>query len=125
LGVGDWAHAQRAFEEAVIFNPQGTLSRYRLEHSQRRRAIINEALQTLEAILRIDPSAATPWYDIGVVDEGMEDQEIKKKRTAIFSVQSGNGGSAEKDPKNVDTAFCRRIALSLGSERKRRHGLSA
>lgn len=72
--MGDWAQAQASFEKAVLFNPQYTLSRYRLAHAYRLQGKYQQALETLESLLKIDPSDPTPWYDMGVVCEGMGDQ---------------------------------------------------
>lgn len=75
FGRGDWVQAQAAFEKAVLFNPQNTLSRYRLAHAYRLQGHYVQALRTLEPVLKIDPSDPTPWYDMGVVCEGMGDQD--------------------------------------------------
>lgn len=79
LGKSDWAQAQAAFEKAVSYNPQNTLSRYRLAHAYRLQGHYQEALQTLELILKIDPSDPAPWYDMGVVCQGMGDQDRARK----------------------------------------------
>lgn len=75
FGKGDWPQAQAAFEKAVTYNPQTTLSRYRLAHAHRLQGHYEQALQTLEPVLKIDPSDPTPWYDMGVVCEGMGDHD--------------------------------------------------
>jgi tetratricopeptide (TPR) repeat protein/DNA-binding winged helix-turn-helix (wHTH) protein len=75
FGKGGWVQAQAAFEKAVFYNPQSTLSRYRLAHAYRLQGHYQQALQTLEPLLKIDPSDPTAWYDMGVVCEGMGDLE--------------------------------------------------
>ncbi len=75
FGKGDWMQAQAAFEKAVFYNPQNTLSRYHLAHAYRLQGHYQQALQTLEPLLKIDPSDPTPWYDMGVVCQGMGDQD--------------------------------------------------
>lgn len=71
FGKGDWAQAQAAFEKAVLFNPQSTLSRYRLAQAHRLQGHYQQALQSLEPVLKIDPSDPTPWYDMGIICEEM------------------------------------------------------
>jgi tetratricopeptide (TPR) repeat protein/DNA-binding winged helix-turn-helix (wHTH) protein len=110
LGKNDWAQAQAAFEKAVRFNPQSTLSRYRLAHAQRLQGHYQPALQTLEHILKIDPSDATPWYDMGVVYEGMGDH--KKAREHFERFRHEMESLWGKDAKNADTAFCLAGVLS-------------
>ena len=75
FGRGDWAQAQAAFQEAVLYNPPYTLFRFRLAHAYRLQGHYQQALDTLEPLLRIDPSDPTPWYDMGVVCQEMGDQD--------------------------------------------------
>jgi eukaryotic-like serine/threonine-protein kinase len=110
LGKGDWVQAQAAFEKAVLFNPQSTLSRYRLAHAQRLQGHYQQALQTLEPILKIDPSDASAWYDMGVVYEGMGDHE--KAREHFQRYRQEMESLWRRDAKNADTAFCLAGVLS-------------
>jgi tetratricopeptide (TPR) repeat protein len=119
LGKGDWARAQTAFEKAVVFNPQSTLYRYRLAHAQRLQGRYQQALQTLEPILKIDPSDASPWYDMGVVYEGMGDHQ--KSREHFQRYRQEMESLWKKDSKNADTALCLAVALSrLGQTQEAR-----
>jgi hypothetical protein len=81
-----------------------------LAHSERLQGHCQRALQTLEAILRIHPSDATPWYDIGVVYEGMGDQE--KAHSYFQRFRQEMEVLWKKDPNNADTAFCLAGVLS-------------
>jgi DNA-binding winged helix-turn-helix (wHTH) protein/tetratricopeptide (TPR) repeat protein len=110
LGKGEWAQAEAAFERAVMFNPQSTLSRYRLSHARRLQGHYQEALQALEPILKIDPSDASPWYDMGVIYEAMGDQE--KARENFERYRREMETRWKKNPKDADTAFSLADSLS-------------
>jgi eukaryotic-like serine/threonine-protein kinase len=120
LGKGDWAEAQAAFEKAVMFNPLSTLSRYRLAHAHRLQGHYQQALDALEPILKIDPSDASPWYDMGVVYEGMGDHE--KARNHFQRFHQEMEVLWRKDPKNADTALALAGVLSRLGERE--HAMS-
>jgi tetratricopeptide (TPR) repeat protein/DNA-binding winged helix-turn-helix (wHTH) protein len=110
LGKGAWADAQSAFEKAVQYNPQSTLSRYRLAHAHRLQGHYQEALQTLEPILRIDPSDASPWYDMGVVYEAMGDQKNALEHFQHFRQEME--AQWRKNPKDADAAWSLAEVLS-------------
>ncbi len=67
--------AQAAFEKAVAANPQATLSRYRLAHTQRVQGHYQQAIETLQQIQKVDPSETSVFYDMGVVYERMGDRQ--------------------------------------------------
>jgi len=117
LGKGDWAQAQSAFEKAVQFNPQSTLSRYRLAHSHRLQGHYQQALEALEPILTIDPSDVTPWYDMGVVYEAMADQ--KKAREYFQRFRQETEAQWRKNPGDVDAAWSLAAAFSRLGQRER------
>jgi len=110
LGKGEWAQAAAAFEKAVMFNPQSTLSRYRLSHALRLQGHYQEALQAIEPILKIDPSDPAPWYGMGVIDEAMGDQ--LKARENFERYRREMETRWKKDPKDANTAFSMADVLS-------------
>ena len=110
LGKGEWAQAEAAFEKAVMFNPQSTLSRYRLSHARRLQGHYPQALQALEPILKIDPSDPSPWYGMGVIYEAMGDQE--KARETFERYRQEIEDRWKKNPKDANTAFSLADALS-------------
>jgi len=115
LGKGDWAQAQTAFEKAVLFNPQSTLSRYRLAHAQRLHGQYQQALQTLEPILRIDPSDASPLYDMAIVYGAMGDQ--KRSREHFQRYRQEMEAQWHKNPKDPEAAWSLAVVfLRLGQE---------
>lgn len=64
LGKGEWAQAQAAFEKAVTFNPQNTLSRYRLAHAHRLQGHYQQAGRYSNLFLRSIPPmlrCGTTW----------------------------------------------------------------
>ncbi|HLV87508.1 MAG TPA: tetratricopeptide repeat protein [Candidatus Sulfotelmatobacter sp.] len=103
FGKGDWVQAQAAFEKAVFYNPQYTLSRYRLAHAYRLQGHYQQALQTLESLLRIDPSDPTPWYDMGVVCQAMGDQD--KAREYLQHYQREMEARLRKRPNDADAIW--------------------
>ena len=103
LGKGEWTQAETAFEKAVMFNPQSTLSRYRLSHALRLQGQYEHALQALEPILKIDPSDASPWYGMGVIYEAMGDKKKARENFARFRREMEIRW--KKDPKDANTAF--------------------
>jgi superkiller protein 3 len=110
LGKGDWAQAETAFEKAVMSNPQSTLSRYRLAHAQRLQGHYQQALQTLQPILAIDPSTATPWYEMGVLYEAMGDQERARQHFQHFHQEME--ARWRKNPKDAETVWFLAAVLS-------------
>jgi tetratricopeptide (TPR) repeat protein/DNA-binding winged helix-turn-helix (wHTH) protein len=117
FGKGDWARAQAAFEKAVLFNPQGTLSRYRLAHAYRLQGHYQQALQTLEPILKIDPSDRTPWYDMGVVYQAMGDQTKAREHFQRYSQEME--AQWRKNPKDADAVWSLAAVLSRLGEKDR------
>ena len=103
MGKGDWAQAQAAFEKAVAFNPQDTLSRFRLAHAHRLQGHYQQAVQALEPILKIDPSDASTLYDLGVAYELMGEHEKAHEHFLHFREQME--AEWKKNPKNADIAF--------------------
>jgi DNA-binding winged helix-turn-helix (wHTH) protein/tetratricopeptide (TPR) repeat protein len=103
LGKGEWAQAEAALEKAVMFNPQSTLSRYRLSHAQRLQGHYEQALRALEPILKIDPSDPSPWYGMGVIYEAMGDQQ--KARETFERYRQEIEARWKKNPKDANTAF--------------------
>jgi tetratricopeptide (TPR) repeat protein/DNA-binding winged helix-turn-helix (wHTH) protein len=103
FGKGDWVQAQAAFEKAVFYNPQYTLSRFRLAHAQRLQGHYQQALQTLELLLKIDSSDPTPWYDMGVVCQAMGDQD--KAREYLQHYQHEMEARLRKRPDDADAIW--------------------
>jgi tetratricopeptide (TPR) repeat protein len=103
LGKGDWEQAQAALEKAVFYNPQSTLSRYRLAHSYRLQGHCQQALQTLEPLLKIDPSDPAPWYDMGVVCQAMGDHD--KAREYFHRYQGEIEARLRKHPNDADAIW--------------------
>jgi tetratricopeptide (TPR) repeat protein/DNA-binding winged helix-turn-helix (wHTH) protein len=116
FGKGDWAQAQTAFEKAVFFNPQGTLSRYRLAHAHRLQGHYQQALQTLEPILKIDPSDKTPWYDMGVVYEAMGDQTKAREHFQHYRLEME--AQWRKNPRDADAVWSLAEVLSRLGEKE-------
>lgn len=101
-----------------MFNPQNTLSRYRLSHAHRLQGHYHqEALQTLEPILRIDPSDASPWYDMGVVYEAMGDH--KKSREHFEHFRREMEAQRQKNPRDADAEWSLAAVLSRLGQRER------
>lgn len=117
FGKGDWVQAQAAFEKAVFYNPQYTLSRFRLAHAQRLQGHYQQALQTLEPLLKIDPSDPTPWYDMGVVCQAMGDQE--KAREYLQHYQHEMEARLRKRPNDADAIWNLAELLSRMGETER------
>lgn len=103
LGKGDWAGAQSAFEKAVVFNPQSTLSRYRLAHAQRLQGHYRQAVQALEPILTIDSSDASAWYDLGVLYEELGEENRAREQFQHF--RRTMEARWRKNPKDSDSAW--------------------
>lgn len=116
FGKGDWAQAQAAFEKAVLFNPQSTLSRYRLAHAHRLQGHYQQALQTLDPILKIDPTDKTPWYDMGVVYEAMGDQTRAREHFQRYRQEME--AEWRKNPKDVDAVWSLAAVLSRLGEKE-------
>ncbi len=116
FGKGDWAQAQAAFEKAVLFNPQSTLSRYRLAHAYRLQGHYQQALQALQPILTIDPSDATPLYDMGVVYEAMGDESNAREHFQLYRQRME--AEWRKNPKDVDAEWSMaEVLLRLGEKK--------
>ncbi len=117
FGQGNWAQAQAAFEKAVLFNPQSTLSRYRLAHAHRLQGHYEQALQALLPILEIDVSDATPWYDMGVVYEAMGD--LPKARQHFEIYRQKMEAQSRKNPKDIDAVWSMaEVLLRLGQSER-------
>jgi DNA-binding winged helix-turn-helix (wHTH) protein/tetratricopeptide (TPR) repeat protein len=115
FGKGDWAQAQAAFEKAVQFNAQSTLSRYRLAHAHRLQGHYQQALQTLEPILKVDPSDKTPWYDMGVVYEAMGDQTKAREHFQHYRLEME--AQWRKNPQDIDAVWSlAAVLLRLGEK---------
>jgi len=110
FGKGDWAGAQSAFEKAVVFNPQSTLSRYRLAHAQRLQGHYQQAVQTLEAILTIDRSDASAWYDLGVLYEELGEENRAREQFQHF--RQTMEARWRKNPKDSDTVWALSAVLA-------------
>src|SRR5208337_1025474 len=86
------------------------LSRYRLAHAQRLQGHYQQALKTLEPILTIDPSTTQPWYQMGVVYEGMGDQERAREHFQHFRKEME--AQWRKNPRDTDTVWSLAAVLS-------------
>lgn len=100
-----------------MFNPQNTLSRYRLAHAHRLQGHYQKALQTLEPILKIDPSDKTPWYDMGVVYEAMGDRT--KAHEYFQHYRQEMEAQWHKNPRDIDAVWSLAEVLSRLGENER------
>ena len=117
LGKGKWSDAQNAFQKAVLFNPHGTMSRYRLAHSLRLQGGYDQAVEALKPIEQIDPSDVSLSYDLGVVYQLMDKPTEARRQFERYCQQME--ATWKKNRKDAGAAFAlSAVLLRLGQKKR-------